>query len=335
MAKKRTKPKTQDARRTTKKPARRKRRRKAMPISAVRIKSLAYKYGSLTAADAHSGLDVPLAGLVEKYKRLAAAWDRGQFLANLAEWSAGIMTVTQAAKQLGFETGQELRDLLDTDREARDLWEQTRIHVIAESKKALVERYKEGDARAAKTVEMLLRDEGGVERAPLDYERLNLNQLAELFGVTRVTAGDWYKKQGLMQNGDGTFDLKTAIRWSEQFTLKKAARIKGPVGQSPPAQVKASILQLEYERMKGEMVGRGEVLGYQLAQLTNIGTAFVDIAGIANTMYQQPRDQIGKRVEDLRDTVMAALQHVPEELKLSPAAMVKLRELHGELRISK
>jgi hypothetical protein len=324
--------KSKIANRKSPKRSKAKRRRKRLPISAVRLKSLAFEYGSLTVADAHSGLDVPLAPLLEKHGRLAAAWERGQFLRSLAEWAAGILTVTQAAKKLGFETGQELRDLLDTDLEAGDLWQQTRDHVIAESKKALVERAKEGDVRAIKAVELLLRDEGGADRAALDYERLNLNQLAELFGVTRVTAGDWYKKQGLMRNGDGTFDLKTAIRWYEEFTLKKAARNKGPVGASPLHQVKASIQQLEYEKLKGELVGRGEVLGFQLAQLTSIVTAFGDLPGLANTMYQQPREQIVKKLEDFRDKVMAALQHVPDELKLSPPAMAKLKELHGELR---
>jgi len=317
-----------------------KRKTPKAPFTQADAQRLGYEHADMLEADGACTGKPNLHATLAKHRNLRRFFRRGQLLQQLERLSPLVKSISHAAirlKRFGFDfdTGQALRDFLDRDDEAKEVWDTAEANGWIDNQERLLNTAADGNIKAIQLIATWFtgRDRESNE-ADLDYERLNLNQLAELFGVSRITAGDWYKKQGLMRNGDGTFDLKTAIKWYEEFTLKKAARNKGPVGHNPLQQVKASIQQLEYEQLKGEMVGRGEVLGFQLAQLTSLVTAFGDLPGLANTMYSQPREQIVKRLEDFRDKVMAALQHVPDELKLPPAAMVKLKELHGELRSS-
>ena len=247
--------------------ARGKRGRRRMPISAVKVKSLGYQCESLTEADTKIDLDKPLAKVIEKYKSLKAAWRRGKLLREL-EGLAETATVSQAAfklKELGFEefaTGQVLRNFMDHDSEADDLWRSVSITTWINNRRNLLTAAADGNARAMQLVEIWLKDR--TEDSPIgsDTGRLRVNEIAEIFGVTRITINDWYKKQGLPRNGDGSFDLKTAIRWFEDFTIKKCGRGKGPVSiLNPFQQVKTERERVKLLRDQGAVVNRGNAIG--------------------------------------------------------------------------
>jgi len=318
-------------------PAAHERKRRRMPISAVKVKSLGYQCESLTEADTKIDLDKPLAKIIEKYKSLKAAWRRGKLLREL-EGLAETATVSQAAfklKELGFEefaTGQVLRNFMDHDSEADDLWRSVSITTWINNRRNLLTAAADGNARAMQLVEIWLKDR--TEDSPIgsDTGRLRVNEIAEIFGVTRITINDWYKKQGLPRNGDGSFDLKTAIRWFEDFTIKKCGRGKGPVSiLNPFQQVKTERERVKLLRDQGAVVNRGNAIGWQVAQLQNILNEFHKIPDYANLMFQQPREEIARVLEDLRDQITAKLQHIPEELKLSNEAKEILMALYRVL----
>ena len=72
----------------------RKSKRKRLPISAIRLKRLAFSCEHLTEADQAAGLKRPLADVIASHDKLAAAWERGQLLRNLEGCAVAIMTVT-------------------------------------------------------------------------------------------------------------------------------------------------------------------------------------------------------------------------------------------------
>jgi len=294
----------------------------------------------LAEADAASGLGPNLMKYFERHPRLRKAYDRGRLLRYLVELApkAMIYEAARRLKDLGFsqfETAQDLRDFLDGDAEANELWETARVNGWIANREALVKTAGQGNVAAIKLMDKWAVDrqrETG-EAGSANFGRVGVNQAAELFGVARETIHEWRTEKGLPANIDGTFDLHRAIQWYEDYTLKKAVRGKGEVGPlNPFQQVKTERERLQLEKDRGELIEREAVVGFQVVMMQNVVNAFHGAADLANRCFGQPREEIVARLEEFSDEVMGKLQHVPAELKLTPRAEAKLIELYEAIK---
>jgi len=285
----------------SKKPPRRLSGKKQPPrrLSGAAAQRLGYECENLAEADKVSGLSSNLAKYFERHPKIRASFDRGRLLKYLVELAPNtdIHNAARKLKQLGFsrfEKGQDLRDFLDSDAEADELWETARVNGEIDNWKWLRQTAADGNVRAIQLLDKWTVDRqqekgmaGGV-----NFKRVPTKLMAELFGTTRQTIHDWWTSKGLSQNLDGSFDLYRVIPWFEDYTLKKAVRGKEAVGPLNPFQA----VKTERERLRLE--------------------------------HAQSREEIVARLEDFRDEIMAKLQHVPTELRLSEEANEKLMELY-------
>lgn len=301
-----------------------------LPISAVRVKALAFECESMVVANGRAGLDVELVELIEAHEHLAAAWERGQFLRNLRACAGAVLTVTQAARQLGLAKGQDLRAILDTNKECRDLWEQTRLDTLVRAKGALVSAAEDGNQAAIRAIESFLRDEGdGAQIQNVNFEQVPVNVLADLFGVARQTVHDWYTKRGLGRNGDGTFDLRTTIAWFEEYTVKKVSSNGGKMADPHPLQtVKAEKLAAELEEYRGKLLDRNMVVAGLVARwqglVSSLGKLKRDIPQmVANQSQERAREILAQTASD----IMVHQRQIPDELVMPEPARAKLYEL--------
>jgi len=299
------------------------RKRMRLPISAVRVKSLAYGCVNLTAADKVAGLDQPLAELIERYDVLAKAWERGQFLQNLEECASAILTISQAAKKLDFEHGQQLRELLDSDIEASNLWGQARLVTIVASKKALVDAAKEGNQAAIRAIEIFLRDEGEASADKSNYDRVTISQLADLFSTTRQTIYEWFTKQQLPRNVDATFDLKSTINWYGEFVAKKLSRTKDILGDRDPLRaIKAEKLALELQKHRGDLLDRTIVIEGQVARYQNLIHSLDRLVReLPMMIVNQPLERVKEILDMWRRDMIVQQQKIPDELLLPNQAL--------------
>jgi len=311
-----------------------KKKRKARPsISDAEVRRLGLECESLTEADAElhrlrPRLRKNLSDYMGQFAVMKSAWERGRFLRDLKDLAARDASVSQAAKKLRLPNGRALREILDRDPEAGDIWERTKLNVWLDIRQALIEEAKGGNAAAIRALEDFGDEEK--ERPGFDPSRISSRQLTELTGRNRKTIHEWHTKFGLARNADKTFDLGVFLAWFEDFCLRKAARGNSEAGPlNPFQQVKTERERLKLLEDRGELVNIGRTLGWQLAQLQNIMNVFEKTADYANLMFGQPREQIVCVLEDLRDSVAARLQHVPEFLKLSDSARGKLIELYS------
>ena len=316
-----------------------KKARRGRYLTLAECQRLGYDYADIAEADKAAGLSTNLSKYLTKHPKLRANYDRGRLLKKLIEL-APVATVTDAARQLKnigfteFQAGQDLRDFLDKDTEASELWESASVNAWIENREALRTTAKDGNAKAIQMMENWIRDrktDGTI--AGTSFNRIGVNQIAELFGVTRTTIYEWRTQKGLQANVDGSFDLHTAILWFEDYTLKKAVRGREAVSALNPFQtVKTERERLKLEQDRGELIGRESFIAWRCAILQNIVNAFNAITDLANRVFGQTREEIVDRLEEFRDDVMAKLQHVPAELKLTSEAAKKLQELDEILK---
>ena len=302
-----------------------------MPVPILQVRRLGFECEDLAAADCVLRKERPrlrrtLAEYIKKHQELVQSWERGQLLRNIRACAAAIMTVTQSAKLLGFKRGQELRELLDTDSEICDLWEQTRIEAIVSAKRALAEAAKDGNQQAIKAIESFLYDEGEGRAANINYSELTVNQMADLFGITRQTVYDWYTKHGLVRNADGSINLKSAIEWFGNFAKRKAD------GRLLPADtlrdLKAEEKKIDLAERRHRLLDREEVAAGLLGRWQNVVAAFKYKARELATMVHGQtvdgsEDILSRFFEDMQREWLS----VPEFLYLDPASAEKLEEL--------
>ncbi len=309
-------------------------------LSMAAAQRLGFEFRDIAEADKASGLSSSLAKYFRRHRKVRAAYDRGRLLRYLVEL-APVAIVHDAARKLKdlgfeqFEKGQDLRDFLDGDIEANELWETARVNGWIDNRQALQKTASDGNPKA-----IMLMEKWAVDRqqekgqiGPVNFKHLGTNQMAELFGTSRQTIHEWWTQKGLPQNIDGSFDLYRAIPWYEEFVLKKSTRGREAVGPLNPFQaVKTERERLRLETERGELIERGAVIGFQVAMIQNLVNGFNAITDLANRIFGQPREEIVARLEDFRDDVTAKLQHVPGELKLSKEAKAKLTELYEILK---
>lgn len=322
----------------------RKSSRRQRSLSQTAAKRLGFECRCIAEADKVSGLESELAKYFERHPKIRAAFDRGRLLRYLVELAPNtdIHSAARKLKQLGFEqfeSVQTLRDFLDGDNEAFELWETARVNGEIENWKSLRDTAKDGNVQAIKLLDKWTVDrqrEKGETASAANFFHISVGQMAELFGTTRQTIHTWYTEKGLPQNADGSFDLFRAIGWYGDFCLKKTVRGRDAISPLNPFQaVKTERERLKLEQDRGELIERGEVIGFCTSMMQNVVNAFNSISDLANRVFGQPREEIVLRLEDFRDDVMAKLQHVPAELKLSDEAMEKLKEFQESIQPQK
>ena len=192
------------------------------PVDEAEVRRLGLECENRAEADAAIRTRRSLAEIFKKYPQLRQAWDRGRFLRSLRGLARTAISVSDAAKKLGFANGQVLRAMIDEDEEVGELWNETRLEVKIEFNAALFDEAKGGNPAAIKAVQQnLLLDEK--ERPGSDFSRITILQLAELTGKTRQTIHDWHTKFGLPRNADKTFDLSIFLSWHKKFLYKNTS----------------------------------------------------------------------------------------------------------------
>jgi hypothetical protein len=173
-----------------------------------------------TFAQAADQLDVEkLVVILQDHPPLHAAWKRGRLLRKVKDLAATTVSVSQAAKELGM-AGMELRALLDSDEEIRDVWDQQRRRLRMDMAQAMVIQAKQGQPKAVRYVENFLRS----EQAPVgfDYRHVPMPVLAEIIGKTRQTLYAWTCNHGCPRNADTTYDLVEFFQWFNRWQQNKA-----------------------------------------------------------------------------------------------------------------
>lgn len=308
-------------------------------LSLASAQRLGYSCKNIAEADKASGLTTNLAKYLGKHPKVRAAYDRGRLLKYIAELApkALIYEAAKRLKELGFaeiDSAQALRDFFDSDAEANELWETERVNGFITNRENAINSAASGNIKAIEFIDKWCVDRLKEMGEPgVNFHRVTVGQMAELFGTSRQSIHEWYTQKGLPQNTDGSFDLFRAIGWYGDYQLKKAVRGKESISPLNPQQaVKAKIQELQYQQMLGEMVERGAFIGFMAAIMQNLVNAFNSLPDLANRIYAQEREQIVEHLEDFRDEVMAIVQKVPEELRLSKKAEAKLMELYEILK---
>ena len=300
-------------------------------ISQVRLRRLGYECEDMAAADVLAGLSRPLAAVIASDEKLAAAWQRGQFLRNLKAKASVVDTVTEAAAALKLQSGQALRDILDTDLEAADIWSQTRLDTRIRVREAMLEAAKDGNQRAISVVENYLKDDRKQRPAGTDLTKLIQKEIADLFDVSRITVNDWTNKQRCPRNADGSYNLYEVIKWYDKFLKSRTA------GKAPAADelrdMKAESIKLDLAERKGQLLAREEVIAGLVARVQAMVGAFTykrrELASMCH-------GQTVEGIEDILSRFFEELQRkqleLPEFLEVPENAEKLLQQLFEMLQ---
>jgi len=296
-------------------------------LSIAAAKSLGYTSENQTAADAASGLDVTLAGLFryKKYATQKKAFERGQFLRNLEALAGVVETVSEAARKLGLASGSALREILDTDIEAGNLWNQKRLDTKIKAREGLITAAEAGNQAAIRAIENYLRDDQRPAAAGPDLHKLMQKSIADLFDVDRLTVRNWTERHNCPRNADGSFDLASVIRWWKGYESRKSGAHVEPGDKLRT--LKAEEKQLDIAQRRGELLDRNEVIAGLVARCQlAVGAFNYKRRELANMVHNQTvegiEDILGRFFEDLQRQQL----DVPEFLELPAEAAGKLQE---------
>lgn len=300
------------------------------PLTEAAAQRLGYTCKDIAEADAASGISPNLAKYFLRHPRLRAAFDRGRFLANLKSLAGVVATVSEAAHKLGLISGEALREILDSDSEAADIWSQTRLDTIIQARRALLTAANEGNQTAIRAVENYLREEKQAAGPATDLTHLSQKEICELFSVSRVTLGEWQAKQNLPRNADKTYNLCDMIHWYGEFSSRKSG------GRILPADklrdLKAAEKEIDLAERRGQLLDREAVIEYLTERWHKVIGAFRykrrELAMMVHAQtVERIEDALGRFFEDLQNSWL----NVPEFLQLPPEAEAKLTELFGLL----
>jgi phage terminase Nu1 subunit (DNA packaging protein) len=308
-------------------------KRKRLPLSLIRAKRLGYECRNLTDADAVAGLSQPLAGVLDKYPKIRAAWQRGQFLRNLELEAGSAPNLPRAANHLGYKNGEELSDLLDDDPEAKNIWKQARLDLNVKQNKRVFDLAAEGSKWCIQLVEKFLTTDEGRPAAigGTDLKKLMQKQVADLFDVTRVTVKDWTDRQGMPRNADGTYDLAAVVRWWKVFINRRAGA--GVPAADKMRDLKTEAIKLDLLERKGQLLDRGEVIAGLVARFQNMVGAFqYKRRELANMVHNQTIENIEDILSRFFEDLQRQQLEVPEVLRLSPEGNAKLGDAGGQCK---
>lgn len=298
--------------------------RRKLP-SLVEIKLVGAECEDYTAAEQQLGLSRPLADIFAKHKKLKLAFERGRFLRNIKELAATAITVAESEEKLELPAGQ-LSKMFKTDIELRDCWNQARLETIIKVKTAMVEAAIDGKPSAARHVESILRREI-VSSGGIDTGHISIDQMVIITGKTRQTIHAWYSQHGCPRNSDKTFNLTAFLGWFEDFCTQKTRGVKA-IETDPLKAAKTQKLETEIARQRGQLLDRSIVVAGFLARWQGLVNALGRKSqDIAISCVNQPAEKIAETVEEFFAQIRGQMCQVPEELRLTPAAAAKLREL--------
>ncbi len=309
-----------------------KRRRRL--ISPLRLQRLAYVCDDMAEADHTSALRRPLADIIAGDAALLAAWRRGQFLRNLEMAACTMPNISRAASFLRIPGGSKgLREILDNDLEAGDVWLQNWIQTEIAVRKSIVENAKSGNSKAIE-VAAAWALQGDSDRPPggSNFRRVTMLELADLMGVTRQAIDKWTRQRSMPRNADGTFDLKEVFVW---FETDIAAKIRNPGNSAehdPMRKRKTQLIEIDIDLKLGRLLERGPVLSGFVArfQLLKVSlSAFPRDIGplLENRSLSQIQEILGKAIASL----LEEQKKIPEELSLPAGAAGSLAECMEQL----
>lgn len=304
------------------------------PIGLLAVKRLGYQCDTLAEADAIASLRRCLADVLARDAELLTAWRRGQFLRNLEMAACTMPNISRAARFLRIAGGAKgLREILDNDLEAGDVWLQNWIQTEIAVRQSIVENAKSGNQKAIE-VAAAWAQQGDSDRPPggSNFRRVTMLELADLMGVTRQAVDKWVRQRSMPRNGDGTFDLKEVFIW---FEADVAAKIKNPGNSAehdPMRKRKTQLIEIDIDLKLGRLLERGPVLSgfvarFQLLKITL--SAFPRDIGplLENRSLSQIQEILGKAIASL----LEEQKKIPEELSLPAGAAGSLAECMEQL----
>lgn len=100
--------------------------KKRLPVSAKRLKYYGFVCENIVEAENLCISRTPLAEIIEKYPQLKAAWERGRFLRDIKKEAENGLNLDEAAKLLKYKNVKEFKKMLESDYEAKSIWNSIR-----------------------------------------------------------------------------------------------------------------------------------------------------------------------------------------------------------------
>lgn len=300
--------------------ASKKAKRKRAPVSAATVRVLAMDTKSMAEADEQIDLAIPLVDLLKKFPRLKQAWERGRFLRSLRGLAASAASIAEAGHAMNMAE-ERMREILDTDAEARDVWNQARITTTIAVKAGMVRAAQEGKTAAVNSVLASLRRE--IAKPRIDFSRLTVSQTEVATGYSRQTLHAWAKDRDAPRNADGTFDLPSLWGWFEKHVSRRTAAPsqKNAFVNDPLKRAKAEKLSRELDMQKGQLLVRDEVVAGLVARHQVLVTAMARRpAELAIVLQGQTQARIVETLDQFFTDLRRRMLDVPESLRLSPRA---------------
>ena len=235
----------------------------------------------------------------------------------------------EAAHALGMDL-EVFEKMLAADLEAAGVWNQARIDTAVEMKRQLRKLADRGKRYAIEAVVRTLRE--GAVRPNVDFNRVELADVALVCGVSRQTVHSWVSRFGAPQNKeDKTYSLIAMFKWYERFIPQRmdAGKVKVPAEVSDPLRAEtARMRRVQVEKAIGRLLPRDEVIAGIIArhqQLLNAVSGKAEEMALA--LADQPADVVVKALTEFFDGIKGDLCYVPDELRLGDAAKEKMLEL--------
>ena len=219
--------------------------------------------------------------------------------------------------------------MLAADLEAAGVWNQAHIDTVIEMKKELRRQAAAGKKHAIEVVLRAMRAD--LVRPEVDFNRVQLADVAEICSVTRQTVHTWVKQFDLPQNTDGTYSLVAIWKWYEGFVAQKidVGKVKVSAEVSDPLRfTRAKKLSMEVDMLAGKLLDRDEVVAGILArhqQFLNAVNGKAEEMAIA--LAGQPSDVVTTALTEFFDGIKGELCYVPDELRLDKGAKALMMEL--------
>jgi transcriptional regulator with XRE-family HTH domain len=308
--------------------------KKKAPLTEAQCRRLGYDYADLLEADSLLEKKPTLAKILSRHPRLRRAFRRGQLLQHLRRLAPVTDCITHAAirlKTLGFDfaAGQVLRDFLDRDGEALEIWTTAEANAWIDNREDLRATAKDGNVKAIQLIDAWFtgRERESKSDAP-DLSHLPQQDICDLLGVTRQTLLAWEKNDRLPRNADKSYHLAGVIKWHGEFCRAKAS---GPApAKDRMRDAKAERLELQVAAEKGQLLDRGEVVAGLVARAEKLAGAFrYKRRELALMLHGQTVESIEQTLGRFFDDLQTELLDVPEYLKLSAETEQKFRELLG------
>lgn len=294
---------------------------------------------TIAFASSIADTDPPLEELLDAHPDLRQAWERGELLRRLSAAAATTLTVTQAARHLGFERGADLRKLLDTDRIAGQLWKECRLDVTWKANRAIMAAIEKGDVAGPTLIriEQLLRailNEESPEPASASVERISQKTISQAAGVSRNTIYEWTHRgqDPLPQNTDGTFNLLTFLPWLVRWTEGKVLKAGKPTTVNPLAYEKSLELRRQRELEEGFLQDTREVVKGLLArEQAALDAERHAVEDLARELEGLTHPQRAERIAAAFNHIRELRRQLPSMINLPESAAASFGELMAAL----